>query len=608
MASYIGTKPADTVNYKSLQSQHFTTSATTSYTLDKSITNENAIALFINNVRQQPGTGKAYTASGTTLTLSTATTSSDVMWCLFLDDTQNTDLVQNANIEDNAVTTAKITNANITTAKLAADAVDGTKLADDAINSEHITDGSIDTAHVADNQITTAKILDANVTADKLASTLNLSSKTVTLPAASVTAHVTPTDLSELEQDIMILGLHTATARNSSETDLSSSHIIRFEDDTQIATETTGDRNATSECWSSVSSTETSIPVKLLINGDTNGGHGSATFTDEIGTHSISGEGNTQYTNAAAKFGSTSIIFDGNGDYLEIADHNDFDYANDSNGFTAEMWFKQISTTGEDGYGNMPLFGQSGNSSNGNPRNFVWRHDDESYSHYHQGASPDGVSGDFTGQDMEDGNWHHFALVYEHNSGNGKLNFALNGEWGDNPASTYTTANIANTFKIGRAQASSGATGYANMYMDGFRITHKSLYTIGTNFTAPTAKFGTTETTIADNATGTLITTAQTVGSAKTSVSGVLMYKDAVGTNTIGTDLKIYFSANNGTNFTEAASYTALTPTFNNAGVKMVKLGATTVTSGTQIKVKAVFANQAHASKYAEIYGFGVNY
>ena len=39
------------------------------------------------------------------------------------------------------------------------------------------------TVVVADNEITTAKILDANVTDAKLAATLNLSSKTVTLPA-----------------------------------------------------------------------------------------------------------------------------------------------------------------------------------------------------------------------------------------------------------------------------------------------------------------------------------------------------------------------------------------------------------------------------------------
>jgi hypothetical protein len=43
------------------------------------------------------------------------------------------------------------------------------------------------TVVVADNEITTAKILDANVTAAKLAATLDLSSKTLTLPDGNVT-------------------------------------------------------------------------------------------------------------------------------------------------------------------------------------------------------------------------------------------------------------------------------------------------------------------------------------------------------------------------------------------------------------------------------------
>jgi hypothetical protein len=40
--------------------------------------------LFVNNVRQQPGSGKAYTASSTTLTLSAATATTDTMYCVFL--------------------------------------------------------------------------------------------------------------------------------------------------------------------------------------------------------------------------------------------------------------------------------------------------------------------------------------------------------------------------------------------------------------------------------------------------------------------------------------------------------------------------------------------
>jgi len=80
--AYIGPLPAET--FTSFATQEFSTSATTSYTLDHAVTNENEIALFINNVRQQPGSGKAYTATGTALTLSEATASTDTMYAVFL--------------------------------------------------------------------------------------------------------------------------------------------------------------------------------------------------------------------------------------------------------------------------------------------------------------------------------------------------------------------------------------------------------------------------------------------------------------------------------------------------------------------------------------------
>ena len=78
--AYLGNQPA--LSYTSFAKQDFTTSATTSYTLDNPVTNENELALFINFVRQEAGT--AYTASGTTLTLTSATASSDDMYCIYL--------------------------------------------------------------------------------------------------------------------------------------------------------------------------------------------------------------------------------------------------------------------------------------------------------------------------------------------------------------------------------------------------------------------------------------------------------------------------------------------------------------------------------------------
>jgi len=80
--AYIGNQPTD--NFVTFATQNFSTSATSSYTLSHAVSNENEIALFINNVRQHPGSGKAYTATGTALTLSANTASTDVMYCIFL--------------------------------------------------------------------------------------------------------------------------------------------------------------------------------------------------------------------------------------------------------------------------------------------------------------------------------------------------------------------------------------------------------------------------------------------------------------------------------------------------------------------------------------------
>jgi len=109
------------------------------------------------------------------------------------------------------------------------------------------------------------------------------------------------------------------------------------------------------------------------------------------------------------------------------------------------------------------------------------------------------------------------------------------------------------------------------------------------------------------NATGEIIQSANPVSSAKTKVGGTFLYKDLHGTNTIGTDLKIYFSCNGGSNWTEASSYSAITPVYS-TGIKQVRLGQTTCTSGTDIRYKAVWANQSAGSKVAQIHGIGTNY
>ena len=111
---------------------------------------------------------------------------------------------------------------------------------------------------------------------------------------------------------------------------------------------------------------------------------------------------------------------------------------------------------------------------------------------------------------------------------------------------------------------------------------------------------------LTDSATATCQGSAITATSSRTKVSGVMLYKDASGTNTIGTDLKIYFTCNGGTNWTEAASYTAGSDF--STGIKTIHLGETTCTEGADIRYKAVWANQSDGSKEAQLHGIGVNY
>ena len=111
---FIGNQPA--LSYTSFAKQDFTTSATTSYTLDHPVTNENEIALFINFVRQEPTT--AYTATGTSLTLTSATSATDDMYCVFLGKA-----VQTVNPPNSSVGTSQLSDSAVSTAKIADDAV-----------------------------------------------------------------------------------------------------------------------------------------------------------------------------------------------------------------------------------------------------------------------------------------------------------------------------------------------------------------------------------------------------------------------------------------------------------------------------------------------------
>ena len=79
--------------------------------------------------------------------------------------------IGSAQIDDNAITSAKISANQVTTAKIADNAITTAKISANQVTTAKIADNAITTAKVSDLQITTTKIADDAVTADKLENT-----------------------------------------------------------------------------------------------------------------------------------------------------------------------------------------------------------------------------------------------------------------------------------------------------------------------------------------------------------------------------------------------------------------------------------------------------
>lgn len=113
--SYIGSKPA--TSFVGLSSQSFTGGSGTSFTLNKSVSSTSDIAVFVNNVRQNP-TNASYSVSGTTLTMSASIASSDIFYVVFLGATTGT-----VNPQAGSVGTSQLIDTGVTGAKLNADII-----------------------------------------------------------------------------------------------------------------------------------------------------------------------------------------------------------------------------------------------------------------------------------------------------------------------------------------------------------------------------------------------------------------------------------------------------------------------------------------------------
>ena len=394
------------------------------------------------------------------------------------------------------------------------------------------------------------------------------------------------TDLTPIRRDINILALRTMIADNAATQGLVNSYMDSFEDNSGIATETQVGWNANDEAFSTI-----------VIVG------------------------------ASGWFLNGYRFWEGTQSTVTTGD------------FTIEFWYKYISRGGADRLfclGN-PMSGGHGFSSGYNASTTwnVW------------GGSP-ALNWNVSVSE-EDTDWHHHAITRDAGT-NIKL-WEDGALMGTSTSSNYYDMNITGAFYFGRRINSSGE--YYRGYLDSIRLSNNIRYT-GT-FTPNTTAFvddvntvfiyefdtypivtseppidmsGNGHTVTLDTTggagyplrtptayktynqtnytSGTLISdTVATVVDARTKVSGVILYKNKFGTGSLGTDLKIYFSCDNGSNYTEST----LTATQDfSSGVLMAKCSEVTCTSGTQIKWKAEWANQEVDVKETQLYSIGVNF
>jgi len=210
----------------------------------------------------------------------------------------------------------------------------------------------------------------------------------------------------------------------------------------------------------------TSAATATLLTNFTNAG-----IYDAAAKNVLETVGNAQVNTTQAKFGTTSMYFDGTGDALAIPTSQKENLRFGTGNFTIEFWAWK-SANGSAGYDTVISVATSGNASGG----FIL----ELSSNRGFGLAYDSTFAISSNFNPNDSTWHHYAIVR-----NGST-FALYKDGTQLTTATLTpTLGINGDAFVGSAVNSS--TVNFNGYIDDLRVSKFARYT--TSFTAPTAAF-----------------------------------------------------------------------------------------------------------------------
>ena len=204
--------------------------------------------------------------------------------------------------------------------------------------------------------------------------------------------------------------------------------------------------------------------VRWLLNF-TNAG-----IFDNTGKNNLETVGNAQIDTTTKKYGTGSMEFDGNGDFLTAPNSENFAFG--TGDFTVEGWVNTSSLASEQTiFDSLPLGGIASRTTS-----FVLViATDGKLRFYSNNAYSSSTSNSVT-----TGQWFHFAMVRS----SGTIKIYINGTEG---LSVANTTNFSNTgCVIGRY--ADAANGYFNGFIDDLRIT-KGIARYTANFVPPVARF-----------------------------------------------------------------------------------------------------------------------
>ena len=205
--------------------------------------------------------------------------------------------------------------------------------------------------------------------------------------------------------------------------------------------------------------------TSLLISGT------DASIVDKSQSGNLILNGNTQSSTSQTKYASSSVYFDGNGDYIRADEMLDT-ILTTSTPFTIECWVHPLvlggTSASSDDYIGINKASDGSNIITFSPVQVRWN-----------GADITGVT------DLSTGSWYHIALVYDGSTGR----YYINGSLDTTFSGSINTALADCTLLIGaEADAANGGSpgNYFNGYLEDLRIT-AGLARYTSNFTPPTA-------------------------------------------------------------------------------------------------------------------------